>query len=158
MIAELYKIWKDFWKWLHSLSKQAVMIVCTGVSIIACMGFVILTMMQIHQNDNNAPVLSEMKAKHAEVVYNDSIIMREIQNLTDLVTEIDNKVSKVILIVAANSNSDLIRRLVPYLENVATKQDTYSFVLDIQRELQRQPKDTVIVRPGKISVQKKPKY
>ena len=81
--------------------------------------------------------MSELAALRAEFAQNDNIIMREIRAVAEQINGVDTKVSKVILIVAANSNSDLIRKLVPYLENVATKQDIFSFVLDIQRDQQQ---------------------
>ena len=158
MLKEMYKILKDFWKWLHRLSKKAVVIVSAGSAVIASMGFTIFLLLQINENVNHQPVISELTILRSEFARTDSIIMREIRSVTEMINDVDTKVSKVILIVAANSNSDLIRRLVPYLENIATKQDIFSFVLDIQRDLQQsepqQERDSV--KYG-ISVRKKTK-
>ena len=139
MINEIYYIWSNFWKWLNRLPKQSIAIVCTGSAVIASMGFAIFLLLDINQNTNNESVLSELTTLRTEFAYNDSMMMREIRTLTNIINNVDDKVTKVILIVAANSNSDLIRRIVPYLENAATKQDIYGFILDIQRsEQQRQ--------------------
>jgi hypothetical protein len=105
----------------------------------------------LHQT-NITPLTDELTALRKEFAQNDSIIMREIRVLTEMVNEVNIKVSKVILIEAANSKSELIRHLVPYLENAATKQDIYGFVLDLQRDLQQS--DTT--KYG-ISVRKKSK-
>jgi hypothetical protein len=108
----------------------------------------------LHQNRDTAPIMSELNALRSEFAQSDSSIMREIRTVTELITDVDTKVSKVILIVAANSNSDLIRSLVPYLENVATKQDIYSFVLDIQRDQQQREVQKPDTAKFDISVKK----
>ena len=167
MLSVLYKIWKDFWRWLIGLSSKTIAIVCVGGSVIGCLVFVNYTL-QNPQNDNDtSPMMAELTALRSEFAQSDSIIMREIRAVAQQLNGIDTKVSKVILIVAANSNSDLIRQLVPYLENVATKQDIFSFVLDIQRDQQqreskqresqqREPVQRDSVK-HEITVQKKPK-
>jgi hypothetical protein len=111
----------------------------------------------LQTKSDTAPMFAELTALRTEFAQNDSIIMREIRLVNELVNNVDTKVTKVILIVAANSNNDLIRQLVPYLESVATKQDIYSFVLDIQRDQQQrevQQRDSI---KFDISVEKKTK-
>ena len=157
MINGLFKIWTHFWKWLNHLPKQSIAIVCTGCAIIASMGFAIYLLQDIDRNTNSEPVMSELTAIRAEFARNDSMMIKEIRTLSALVDDVDGKVTKVILIVAANSNSDLIRRIVPYLENVATKQDIYGFILDMQRseqQQQQQQKDSI---KYSISAEKKTK-
>jgi len=157
MIKALFQVWTHFWKWMNHLPKQSIAIVCTGCAIIASMGFAIYLLQDIDRNTNNEPVMSELTAMRNEFTRNDSMMIREIRTLSALVDDVDGKVTKVILIVAANSNSDLIRRIVPYLENVATKQDIYGFILDIQRseqQQQQQQKDSI---KYSISAEKKTK-
>jgi hypothetical protein len=117
--------------------------------VIGCLVFANFMLRDIHKNADTAPVMAELAAIRTEGRQNDSITRAQIAAVAEHVNDVDVKVSKVILIVAANSNSDLIRRLVPYLENVATRQDIYSFVLDIQRDQQR--RDTT----HRISVERK---
>jgi hypothetical protein len=157
MLKTLYQIWKDFWKWLNCLPKQTIAIVSIGSAIIASMGFALFMLLQINESVHHQPVMAELSAMRTEFAQNDSIIMREIRSVAEQVNGVDTKVSKVILIVAANSNSDLIRHLVPYLENVATKQDIYSFVLDIQRDIQLHEQQQRDALKHGISVQKKSK-
>ena len=162
MLKVIYQIWKDFWNWLIGLSSKTIAIVCVGGSVIGCLVFVNYTLQNPQNGTDTAPVMSELAALRAEFAQNDSIIMREIRAVAEQINCVDTKVSKVILIVAANSNSDLIRQLVPYLENVATKQDIFSFVLDIQRDQQQRDQsqsDTPERDSGNygISVEKKPK-
>jgi hypothetical protein len=137
MLKVVYQIWKDFWVFLNGLSSKTIAIVCVGGSVIGCLAFVNFMLYDHQTNNDIAPIMAELTALRAEYAQSDSIIMREIRAIAEQVDGVDTKVTKVILIVAANSNSDLIRRLVPYLENVATKQDIYSFVLDIQRDQQQ---------------------
>lgn len=154
-MTELYQIWKDFWVWINGLTPKTVVIVCVGGAVIGCLVFANMMLRDIHKNADTTPVMAELAAIRIEARQNDSItraqFAEQIAGVVGLVDGVDTKVSKVILIVAANSNSDLIRRLVPYLENVATKQDIYSFVLDIQRDQQR--RDTVT---HSIEAKKKP--
>jgi hypothetical protein len=152
MVAEFYQIWKDFWAWLNGLATKTVALVCFGCAVIGCLAFSIFLMYENLNHTNITPLMTELTAMRNEFAQNDSIIMREIKAINETMNVIDNKVSKVIMITAANCNSDLVRRLVPYLENVPTKQDIYSFVLDIQRDQQRN--DTT--KYG-ISVRKKSK-
>jgi hypothetical protein len=152
MISELYQIWKDFWAWLNGLSSKTIALVCFGCAVIGCLLFSNYLMYDNLHQTNITPLTDELTTLRKEFAQNDSIIMREIRVLTEMVNEVNIKVSKVILIEAANSKSELIRHLVPYLENAATKQDIYGFVLDLQRDLQQS--DTT--KYG-ISVRKKPK-
>jgi len=150
MLKVIYKIWVDFWRWLNGLAPKmvAVMFVCSV--IILCLVFIILLLFDRQRNEYQrvvdfVPVMQELTDMRIDFALEDSIVMQEIHYVTELVNEIDTKISKVILIIAAKSSNDLIRRLVPYLENVATKQDIYSLLLDIQRDqLQRnQQHDTL---------------
>lgn len=157
MITNVYHIWQDLWKWLNGLTTKTATRVCAGGTVIGSLVFASFMLYSIHENTDAAPVLNEIASMHTEFVRNDSILVREIRTLSRLVDGVDDKVSKVILIVSANSNSDLIRRMVPYMEKVAAKEDIYSFILDMQRDIRQddtQQRDTARYN---IEVRKKQK-
>jgi preprotein translocase subunit Sss1 len=133
MIQEVYPIWKDFWKWLNRLSKKTIALTCAGCSVIGCMGFVIFMLLNMNTAITRHPVMDELCAIRAEFAGNDSIIREEIRAVAQYLNSVEAKLTKVILIEAARSNSELIRSLVPWLENTATERDIYDFILDMER-------------------------
>ncbi len=137
MWIELFEIWKSFWAWLTCLSKQGIAVVCVSGATIASMGFAIFMLLRIDRHADNSEVKTQLSDMRTEFLIRDSISRAEwsqhITLILDKVAGVDTKVTKVILLVSANSESDLVRRITPYLENLATKQDI-SFILDIQKD------------------------
>ena len=141
----IYKIWRSFWSWFCGLSKRAIMIVCTSGTIIGCMGFAIFMLLRIDGGSANSGIDIQLSQIRREATQRDSINFmywtRQYGTITDSINGINTAVrghsrdiSNITLILVANSNSDLIRRLQPYLDGVATKEDIYRFVMELEKQ------------------------
>ena len=148
----IYKIWRSFWSWFCGLSKRAIMIVCTSGTIIGCMGFAIFMLLRIDGGSANSGVETQLRQIRREATHRDStnfmywtrqysVITDSINGISTAVRGHSRDISNITLILVANSNSDLIRRLQPYLDGVATKEDIYRFVMEMEKQeaVKRQP-------------------
>ena len=145
MWVVLYKIWQSFCIWFSNLSKQLIMIVCCAGTVIGCMGFAIFMLMRIDNSLSNSDVEIQLHQIRMESTLRDSINFvywtRQYGIITDSISEIKTMVmghsqdiSNITLILISNSNSDLIRRLQPYMDGIATKEDIYRFILEMEKQ------------------------
>ena len=152
MWTGINQICQSFWGWLGGLSKRAVMIVCSAGTIIGCMGFAIFMLLRIDGGSANGGVETQLHQIRREATQRDStnfmywtrqysVITDSISGISTAVRGHSRDISNITLILVANSNSDLIRRLQPYLDGVATKEDIYRFGMEMEKQeaVKRQP-------------------